>query len=248
MQWTGFRSGNPRQEKNKNYDEQVKGFTDFFTEAKAYAQKKNKATGNGVTNLKFEAARGLFDGSKKLYIHTNRAKAITEAVLFGQKMGIPIVLVGAADCWMLTDLLKTNKVPVILGKTQSLPSRDDDDIDQPFKTAAALEAAGVLFSFSEEGGWAQRNLSFQAGQAVGFGLSYEAAIKAITLNTAQILGIDKTVGSLESGKDATLFICDGDALDMRTCKVRQAFIQGKEIDLNNKQKALYQKFKAKYQK
>ncbi len=243
-QWTGWRTGNPRQENNKKYDEQVTGFTNFFTEAKAYTQKKKGLR----TNLKFEATRGLFDGSKKLFIHTNRAKAITEAVLFGQKMGISIVLVGADDCWMLTDLLKAHQVPVILGKTQSLPARDDDDIDQPFKTAAALEAAGVLFSFSEESGWAQRNLAFQAGQAVAFGLEYETAIKAITLNTAQILGIDKTVGSLEAGKDATLFICDGDALDMRTSKVRRAFIQGKEIDLDNKQKALYRKFKAKYQK
>ena len=92
----------------------------------------------------------------------------------------------------------------------------------------------------------ERNLPFQAGQAVGFGLDKEAAVSALSLNTAKILGIDKKVGSLETGKDATLFISAGDALDYRTNKVEAAFIRGKEISLDDKQKALYRKYSEKY--
>jgi imidazolonepropionase-like amidohydrolase len=119
-------------------------------------------------------------------------------------------------------------------------------VDQSFKTAAILHEKGVLFAFSNVGFWQQRNLPFQAGQAVGYGLPKEAAISALTLNTAQILGIDKTCGSLETGKDATLFISEGDALDMRTCQVTSAFIQGRTINLDNKHKQLYQRFEKKY--
>ncbi len=119
-------------------------------------------------------------------------------------------------------------------------------MDQPFKTPALLQEKGVLFTFSDEGAWRQRNLSFEAGQAVGFGLPKEAAVSAITLNAAKILGIDATCGSLETGKDATLFISEGDALDMRSCRVTAAFIQGREINLDNKHKQLNRRFEEKY--
>jgi imidazolonepropionase-like amidohydrolase len=148
---------------------------------------------------------------------------------------------------MMTDLLKEKNIPIILDQVHSLPSKEDEDVDQPFKTPALLRAAGVDFCFSVDGFWQQRNLAFQAGHAVGFSLAYEDAVAALTLQTAKILGIDTTTGSLEVGKDATLFISEGDALDMRTCKVSSAFIQGKMIDVDNKQKALYRKFKEKYE-
>lgn len=227
--------------KNKKYAEQVQRIGDFFDEAKAYA-KGNK---NKEKNLKMEAMRGLFDQSKTLYVNTNSAKTITEAVLFAKKHKVKVVITGARDSWMVADLLKKENVAVILRDVHSLPGREDSDIDQPFKTAVQLQDAGVLFAFGMNGAWQQRNLPFQAGHAVGFGLDYEAAVSGLTLNTAKILGIDKTTGSLEQGKDATLFISVGDALDMRTCKLEQAFIQGREIDLDNKQKALNRKFKAK---
>jgi imidazolonepropionase-like amidohydrolase len=229
--------------KNKNYDKQIQELEAFFEQAQAFSKKKEVKT----ENLKFEAMRGLFDKSKKLFVHTNRAKTIMESTLFAKKYGVDIVIVGGRDSWRITEFLKENKVPVIIRSTQSLPGSEDEDIDQPFKTPVQLHEAGVLFCFSHSGFDTQRNLPFQAGQAVGFGLEYEEAIKSLSLNTAKILGIDQSVGSLEEGKDATLFISEGDVLDMRACKVVYAFIRGKEIDLDNKQKALYRKFKAKYE-
>ena len=229
--------------KNNNYDKQVQEVDDFLKEAKAYNQENDQTE----KNLKFEAMRGLFSKEKSLFVHTNSAASISQAIILGEKYGVSVVIVGGRDAWMITDLLKEKKVPVILRETQDLPGTPDTDIDQPFKTPTQLQEAGVLFCITSGSNWTLRNLPFQAGQAVGFGLEYENAISALTLNVAKILGIDDRVGSLEVGKDATLFISDGDVLDMRTSQVTHAFIYGRDINLDNKQKGLYEKFKAKYE-
>ncbi len=228
--------------KNEKYAEQVQKIEDYFKLAEAYSRRAVSEQ----TNLRFEYMKGLFDGSKKLFIHANDVVAIQEAVLMMEKFNLTPIISGARDSWMITDFLKEHNVPVVIGSTQSLPGREDADIDQSFKTPALLQAAGLLWCFQHEGYWQQRNLAFQAGQAVGFGLDYEDAIKALTSSTAKIMGIDKTVGTIETGKDATLFLCDGDVLDMRTSKVTHAFIQGREINLDNKQEMLYRKFQKKY--
>lgn len=228
--------------KNEGYEQQLQEINQFFDDAHAYVDlpaPKNK-------NLKLEAMRGLFNQTKTLFVNASSARDITQVVLLAKKHGIRLVVVGARDSWMVTDLLRENNVGVILVRTQSLPVRDDDDIDQPFKTPTMLQQAGVKFCLSNEGNWAQRNLGYQAGQAVGYGLAYEDAVSAVTLRTAEILGIADRTGSLEKGKDANLFISEGDALDMRTGIVTRAFIQGRDIDLDNKQKVLYRKFKEKY--
>lgn len=232
----------PEQETENAYDKNVGEIRRFFAEAKAYCQNAAPET----KNPRFEAMRGIFAGKQNLYIHTGNARTMQEAVLFAEQIGARPVLVGATDAWLITDFLREHGVPVILDKIQRLPARDDEDVDQPFKTPAALHAAGIPFVFAGEGAWQQRNLPFQAGQAIGHGLPYEAAVQALTLSPAAILGIGNTTGSLEVGKDATLFISEGDALDMRTNQVRAAFIQGREINLDNKQKVLQRRFEEKY--
>ncbi len=231
-----------RTERNEEYASQLRELDDFFKQAKAYGETPKPT----ARNLRFEAMQGLFDGSKKLFIHTNTAVGMQEAVLFAERFQLKPTIVGAEDAWLVTNFLKEHDVPVILATTQRLPSREDDDIDQPFKTPAMLQAAGIRWCFAHDGFWKQRNLAFQAGQAVGFGLPYEAAVQALTGSTAEILGIGKTAGTIEVGKDATLFISEGDALDMRTNKLTRAFIQGRDINLDNKQEMLYRRFQMKY--
>jgi len=234
----GFDTGNPGPRKNEKYDKEVQFLNTAFEEARAYAQNPTPA----VKNLKLEAMRGLFDRTKRLFIHTDAARTMQESVLFAERFGLSPVLVSANDAWLVADFLKAHNISVILDRTQRLPEREDEDYDQPYKTAALLYTKGVNFAFGETGAWRQRNLPFHAGQAAGFGLPKEAALSAITLQTAKILGIDATCGSLEVGKDATLFISDGDALDMRTNKVNAAFINGREINLDNKHKQLNRRF------
>ncbi len=230
--------------KNEKYGEQLSMIENTLKEAKAYSTK----TDNSPKNLKFEAMRGLFEGTQKLYVHADDAPAMTQAVLLAKKHEMSCVIVGGRQAWRIAGFLKENNVSIILNKPQSLPQRADDDIDQPFKNAVLLEKAGVQYCISMGGNWTQRNLGFQAGQSIGFGLEYEQAVRAITLGAARILGIDKQMGSIEKGKDATLFISSGDALDMRTGIVERAFIQGRDIDLGDKQKYLYKKFSTKYKR
>ena len=171
---------------------------------------------------------------------------MTEAVTTLSKFSNKIVIVGGRDSYMIADWLANKKVGVILDRTQNLPAREDEDYDQPYKTPAQLQKAGVVFALSNNGGWQNRNLPFMAGQTVAYGLTKEEALSAVTNNTAKLLGIDKTLGTLEVGKDATLVISEGDILDMKTSKVTQAFIRGKDIDLNNVQKQNAARFQTKY--
>ncbi len=231
-------------EKNKNYDKTINDLQKFFDDAKAYrdAPKTEK-------NLKMEAMKNLWSG-QNLYIVANNVKEITEAVNFAvaNKIAKPVI-VGASDAYMVIDLLKKNNVSVILQRIHSLPSRTEEDIDQPFKTPAQLSAAGILYCLSNEGDMevmGARNLPFQAGTSAAYGLTKEQALMSITLNSAKILGIDKTCGTLEEGKDAILFISAGDALDMRTNNIDKAYIRGVEVDLNNSQKDLCNKYMEKY--
>lgn len=228
---------------NANYEKQVTELVQFFTEAKNYGQVASKET-----NLKFEAMQGLFDGSKTLLIHANTAKEIVESVRFAQRAGVPrITMLTESAALYVADFLKENKIPVILPETHNLPGRTDDDIDLPYKLPALLTKAGVQVSLSSTGALhGARNLAFYAGTAAAYGMDKEEALKTITSNTAKALGIDKRAGTLEVGKDATLFVSAGDALDYRTNKVSHAFISGKQVTLPGNQEELYERYSKRY--
>jgi imidazolonepropionase-like amidohydrolase len=223
--------------------EKVEQIKSFFYEAKAYAA----APAHEETNLKLAAVKGLFDKKQKLYVHANTVKQMLVALDFVKEFGFDVVIVGGSDSWQIADLLKQHNVSVILGQPHSLPTLEDDDVDQPYKTAAMLQKAGVLFSINDDDGQTRgRNLAFNAGTAVAYGLSKEEAIKAITLNAAKILGVSDKTGSIEVGKDANIIISEGDILDMKTSVITHAFIQGRKIDLNDKHKQLNERYNQKY--
>lgn len=215
----------------------------FFREAKAF----NSETEHSETNLKYESVKGLFDKSQKLYVHANTVKQMLVALDFVKEFGFDVVIVGGSESWQIPDLLKQNNVSVILSQMHSLPTSADDDVDQPYKTPFILQKAGVTFAINDEDGSNRgRNLMFNAGTAAAYGLTKEQALQAITLNAAKCLGIDKQTGSIEVGKDANIIISDGDILDMRTSQVTHAFIQGRNIDLNDKQKQLNDRYLKRY--
>jgi len=234
--------GVPQESPAERAQKAIDALTNLFSEAKAYAE----APKPEIANIRFEAMRGLFNGSKKLFVNADGAKEIVQAIAFAKKFGISEVIVGGGDAYLVTDALKENNVPVILRETQRLPDRDEDDVYLPYKLPKMLQDAGVLYGLTGIGFWRERNLPFEAGQAVGYGLTKEQALSMITLNNAKILGIDKTTGTLEVGKDANVFISTGDALDMISIHVEKAFIQGRDINLDNLHKQLYKKFSDKY--
>ena len=231
---------------NKSYDKQIQLLNKFFSDAQAYAKQKTHVE----MDVKLEAMKGVFDGSKTLFIYASFAKEILTAITMAKGFSIPkIVLVGGKDSWLVTDFLKQNNIPVIVTRVHSQPAMPDDDVDQPYKTPYLLQQAGILYCLENEGDQeenASRNLPFMAGTTVAYGLTQEQALEAITINAAKILGIDNSTGSIEVGKDATLFVSDGDALDMRTNNLSLAFIKGKKIQLTSIQTELNQKYMQKY--
>jgi hypothetical protein len=207
---------------NKDYAKQVKELSDYFNEAKSY----NK--GDKVENhLPFAALAGVFDGSKRLYIKADDEKSITEAVNFAKSQDVSkLTIVGGYQAGHLGSFLKQNDVSVFLRRVHTRPELEDDDYDYTFKHS--------------------RNLPFYAGTTVAHGLTKEQALQLITQNPAKILGIDTMYGTLEVGKSATLFISEGDALDMRTNILTHAFIDGRSLSLETHQTELWKRYSQKY--
>ena len=235
--------GETDQEKKDERSTKLEELRTFFRKAKAYAQIKTPLD----TDVRLEAMRGLFDGRKTLFVRADAVREITEAVQFAKAEGVKrTVIVGGYDAWRVADLLRENKVDVVLRRLHSLPLRPEDDIDLPYKLPALLKERGVRFCLGYAGDHEHaglRNLPFLAGTARAYGLASEDALRAITLDAAAILGIDDRCGSLAVGKDATLIVSNGDALDMRGNDVRWAFIQGRRIDLDDHQKRLYRQYR-----
>ncbi len=237
----------PGYKPNKKYVEQITKLVDFIHQSKA-SIKSNTTTGN----LPHLAMKGIFDGSKTLFIHVNTEKEILDVLNFSKENNIKkIVLVGAYEAYKVAAQLKQNNVPVLTTRTHSTPRQEDEDYDLPYKNAKLLMDAGVLVALQNSGQMERanaRNLPFQAGTVAAHGLDKEKALQLITGNSAKILGIDNSTGTLEIGKDATLFISIGDALDMRTNQLEKAFIQGRDISLESHQTKLWKRYSEKYTK
>jgi imidazolonepropionase-like amidohydrolase len=239
----GFGGAAPAGDPIKEALDKIESVKAIFREAKAYHQKG----ADKQINLKLEATKGLFNRTQKLFVHCDQIKQMIVAIDFVKEFGFDVVLVGASESWQIADLLKANNIAVILTQEHSLPTTDDDDIDQPYKAASVLQKAGVLFCLNDDDPQNRgRNLMFNAGTAAAYGLGKEAALQAITLNAAKILGVDDKTGTLEVGKDANIVISEGDILDMKSSIVTDAFIQGRAVAITSKHKQLYDRYKYKY--
>jgi imidazolonepropionase-like amidohydrolase len=240
----GAAAGNaPEADAVKAALEKIEEVRNYFREAKSYFAQTNKAG----TNLKLDAAKALFDKKEKLFVHCNLVKEMLIAVDFAKEFGFDVVIVGGSESYQIAALLKQHNIPVILQQMHSLPTSEDDDVDQPYKTPAALQQAGVLFSINDQDeNTTGRNLMFNAGTAATYGLTKEQALQAITLNAATILGIQDRTGTVEIGKDANIIISEGDILDMRSSRITHAFIQGRYLDLTDKHKMLNERYSKKY--
>lgn len=225
------------------YDKNVEALEKIFTDAVAYAAIELPKD----VNLRLEALKGLFDGTKTLFIISNEPKGIFAAISFGKRYGVKKMVLAGADesAWSVKDFLKENHIPVLLADPLSLPRYDYSDTKLPFKLAAMFKKEGILvgLTYTKQ---AYGNLPFAAGQTVAYGLTKEEALQTVTLNSAIILGIDDKTGSIEVGKDANIVVSTGDILDISTNNIEYAFIAGRNINLDNKHKQLYKRFQSKY--
>jgi imidazolonepropionase-like amidohydrolase len=215
----------------------------FFEQADQYSKTAKSET----FNARLDAMKGVLTGTKNMYVHVNGAKSIIQVIqFFKQYPGVKTVLVEATDAYLVKDLIKEKNIPVVITNIHQLPMHNHSDIDQPYKTAVELMRAGILVAIGHTGSWDIRNLMFNAGTTVAYGLSKEEALQCITSNAAKIIGVENTIGTLEKNKDASFIVSSGDILDMRTSNVEQAYLDGKAINLDNVQKQLYGKYMDKY--
>jgi imidazolonepropionase-like amidohydrolase len=239
----GFR-GFGQQEEQPTYEEQVQELKNFFAEARAY--RDALAAGQEVrTDSRYAAMIPALNGEIPTVVAANGAAQINDAITWAQEEGIRLVIRGGNDAIHVADRLVANDIPVILTSTMAAPGRDYEGYDGAYTMPAKLYEAGVRFAISGGSGSLYTNrLPWEAGVAVAFGLPEEEAVKAVTINAAEFMGIDDRVGSLEPGKQATFLITTGTPLDMTT-DIEQAYIQGRELDMMDIQKWFFEKYMKK---
>ena len=230
---------------NKAYQGEIADIRTFFTNARAYVSGPRDQA-----HLPFAAMENIFNQQAKLYVHADGEREIMDFLDFVDAQELEnVVLVGGANAYKVAPQLVQRNIPVLVGRVHNRPAQADDDYDQPYKLAHLLNEAGLLVGLESSGSMERmntRNLPFYAGTVVAHGADKEEALKMITSNTAKILGIEDRVGTLEEGKEATLFISQGDALDMRTNRVTRAFVQGRDISLQTHQTELARRYSEKF--
>ena len=239
------------EEASKRREETLKKLDTIFEEARRYLVAKEAADQSGKieleTDLRWEAMLPVLRREVPVFMHASEVRQIESAVEWANRQNVKMVIVGGYDAWRVADLLKKYEIPVIYETVNSLPRRRWEDFDTPFTGPVKLYEAGVKYCISMGTGGASnhRNTPYEASKAASYGLPKDEALKSVTLYAAEVLGIADKAGSLEKGKDATLMITDGDPLEITT-QVAQVYIQGKKIDMSDRHKILYDKYKEKY--
>jgi imidazolonepropionase-like amidohydrolase len=226
----------------------LRSLADFFEEARAYAKAKSADTNNAAWKKipAWEAMLPYVRGELPIVVHADEVRQIRSAAQWANTNGWKICIAGGRDAWMVAGLLATNKIPVIFEDTFSPPARDTESYDVHFSAPEILRKAGVrvLFSVGPDsfGAPMARNLPYSGSQAIAFGLPEDEALKGITLYPAELMGVADRLGSLEAGKEATLFVCDGNIFDLRA-NVKRMWIAGREVSLEDRHTRLYEKYK-----
>jgi len=237
------------------YDHQVREIDQLVRNVRAYHHRKSakerKAEHKQETDLRLESMIPFVIYKDPIHVKANDIRQIEAAIKWADEQDLNIVIVGGRDSWINPKILVENNVPVILLGVQVTPRRRFEPIHIPYKLPALLHEAGVHFCISLDPGYPMdghvRTLPDEAMRAVSWGLSKDHALRSITLSAAEILGVDDKIGSLEPGKDATFFIAESEPLTQTTNPMK-AFIQGREVDLSDRQKDLWEKYKEKYRR
>lgn len=231
----------PFDEAKKQYQKKIDGLSDLLEKARHYAQAMQSGAADFPQDLKLAALAPVVQGKERVLVIANSARDIRNAVEFCEQQKLRMILGGGEEAWKTIDLLKKDNIPVIIGPVLSMAQSEDEPYDADYAMAGQLYAAGVKIAFGSFNTSMARRLSQYAGTSVGYGLPREEALKAVTVNAAQMLGISD-LGTLEPGKVANVVVTDGDLLELRT-HVKYLFIKGQLTSLDNKQLDLYNRFR-----
>lgn len=230
----------PFDEAKKQYQKKVDQLSDLFDKARHYAQAMKSGSDDFPRDLKLEALAPVVDGKEPLLVIASSERDIRNAVAFCEAQKVHMILGGAEEGWKTIDLLKKDNIPVIIGPILSMSQTEDEPYDADYAMPGELYSAGVKIAFGSFNTSFSRRLPQYAGTAVGYGLPHDEALKAVTVNAAQMLGLDD-IGTIQPGKVANIVITDGDLLELRT-HVKYLFIKGQETSLENKQRELYERY------
>ncbi len=231
-------------EAKRQYEAQVAKVTEFFDEARQYQKERTANLPGFKRDLKFEAMIPVLEGKMPVAVPASRERAIHDAVAFADKEHIKIVILAPQELGKEGAELKAKNIPVIMGRTEALPENQDAPYDYAESLPGEFYKAGVKIAFGTFDNEFSRNLPYNAARAVAYGLPYDEALKAVTINAAEIWGVGDKTGSIEKGKWADLMLVNGDPLETPT-QIKAVYIKGKEVDLSNKQTRLYQKYMAR---
>lgn len=224
---------------NRAKEENIQKLTEFVEQARRYQAAKK--AGPIAFDRKFEAMLPILEGAKRLIVSAARERTIKEAVEWASRQKLKIILSDVERPGKMIEELAKQKIPVILGSPYDARMEEDDPYDEAYTLPSRLHQAGVEFVYASFGVQFARNLPFQAGQAVAYGLPYDVALKSITMTPARIWGIADKYGSIEVGKMADLIVTDGDPLEPRS-SVKMMFIHGKAVEIESKHTKLYKKY------
>lgn len=241
----GRRDRRSEEDRKKAEEKTFKEVTKLWEDTKFFAKiQRAKAEDASITqkyNPSLEAMIPVVEGELPLFIEVNRSTDILSALKWVKKTGVKAVLTGVSEGWRVADSIAAAKIPVITGPVIGMPSRQSDRYDRPYANAGMMAKAGVTVAIRSNDTENVRDLPFHAGFAAAYGMGKEEALKAITIVPAQLMGLEDRLGSLEVGKDANLFICDGDPMETKT-QIHQVFIAGWEIPMNSRHSLLYDEF------
>lgn len=213
---------------------------DYLANREAF--ETNRRRDYAISRLDLEALAPLVRGELPLAVRADRASDLLAAARFAQESGVRIVLLGAAEGWMVAGELARAGVAVVINPMQNLPGFDN--LGATLENAARLHAAGVTVAFATFDAHNSRNLKQAAGNAVAYGMPWEAALRAVTATPARIWGVADRFGTIEVGKDADLVVWSGDPFELSTA-VEHVFIRGREMPKDNRQRELFQRYRAR---
>lgn len=243
---TGWWVRDSVEQQQKRQAEQLAQLQDFFQQAHAYYLAEQAGLNRGKDS-RWHAMLAFFDKKLPLFVHADDPRQIRQAILLAKQYQVKLVIVGGRDSWRMADELAANKVDVIYTAPYGLPTRTDEAYDQAFSAPGILQQAGVRIALSLDGFWDTRNLVFAAGHVTRYGLEPAAALRALTLDAAEIAGVADRLGSIEVGKSASLVLSAGDIFDYRGHKVEKLWIDGRSVDLDNRHKQLHRRYQQRYQ-
>ena len=228
-------------EEERRYREELQHASEFFEDARRYEKAKAAAGPDFRRDIRLEAMLPVVDGKQPLFVRAERERAIKDAAEFADKEKVKIIIADPRELGSTGPLLKARGIAVVLGKVFELPMRDDDPYDAPYTLPNDFYKAGVKFCFGTFDVEFARNVPFEAAQAAAFGLPHDEALRALTINSAEILGVSDQIGSVEKGKTADFILTDGDPLETKT-NIKQMFIAGREVSLESRHTREYDKW------